>query len=316
METSRSQPATPQIEDPTEHRLSVLSLASSHHYNSASPHRPITVSSNSSIPTSADGHRSHGSLGESLNVASPQNASATEESRLDSQHKLEKSNTSLQSTSRERWQPVYLKKYRLVVFPLLFLSFIVTIQVLVRVSEVNNGLVTPSTKLHYLWTFGPMTTLTLAAALWARVEFQVKSVAPWAHMMDGQSGDKTLLLDYLAMLQPMAIVKAVKSRDWAVASASSCSLILRITIIFSTALIALAPTEVHDTVVPVPIHSSFLDSMAELENLATNVGSLPRYSSMSTTSILFFPKQLPNPRTEPPFPPKTVSCYSVPSTSP
>ncbi|KAI1755284.1 hypothetical protein F4782DRAFT_528000 [Xylaria castorea] len=123
-----------------------------------------------------------------------------------------------------------------------------------------------------------MATLTLIAAFWTRVEFQIKSISPWAHMMAGERAEKTLLLDYLSMLQPIVIVRAVNVRDRVVAFAALCSLILRVTIIFSTALIALTQTAVHDTNVPVALRSSFVDSAAKLGDIATNLGTLPYYS--------------------------------------
>ncbi|KAI1734034.1 hypothetical protein F4680DRAFT_364496 [Xylaria scruposa] len=182
--------------------------------------------------------------------------------------------------SRGPWKPSYLDKRRLVVFPLVFFGFIVTIQALIRVSHDNDGLGTSNRKLHYLWTFGPMAALTLVAAFWARVEFQLKSVAPWAHMVEGQSFERTLLLDYLSMLQPICIFKAFKYRDWVVASASLCSLVLRITTILSTALFVFTATEVRNTPVSVSVLSRFVDNTTELDGLATRLGSLPYYSML------------------------------------
>ncbi|KAI8631185.1 hypothetical protein F5Y19DRAFT_23486 [Xylariaceae sp. FL1651] len=80
------------------------------------------------------------------------------------------------------------------------------------------------------------------------------------------------------MIQPIAILKAIKSRDWAVASASLCSLTLRVTIILSTALFALTPTEVHDAPAPITIRSGFVNSTADLDAIATQVGTLSDYS--------------------------------------
>ncbi|KAF2972260.1 hypothetical protein GQX73_g1262 [Xylaria multiplex] len=233
-------------------------------------YRPTRTNNNENIR--------HDFSGEDSDMALPQHTTDTQESELEPQNHVGKPTAAANPVSKHHWKPAYLQKATLIIFPALFLGFIVSIQVLVAVSRENDGLATSSRNLHYLWTFGPMIALTLIAAFWARVEFQLKSAAPWAHMVDGQSFDRALLLDYLAMLQPVAIVKAVKNKDWAVASASSCSLILRIAIILSTALIVLMPTEIHDTPVPVTILSKFVDNTTELEGIATELGSSPYYS--------------------------------------
>ncbi|KAI0551678.1 hypothetical protein F4679DRAFT_593070 [Xylaria curta] len=201
-----------------------------------------------------------------------------QESESGSRQKLEKSDAALQYLSPKPWKPAYLENRRLVIFPILCSISIVAIQVLIHVSQLNDGLTTSNKNLHYLWTFGPMATLTLLAAFWTRVEFQIKCISPWAHMIVGDRAEKTLLLDYLSMLQPIVVVRAVKVRDRAVAFASLCSLILRVTIIFSTALISLTQTTVHNTNVPVTLRSSFVDSAANLGDIATNLGALPYYS--------------------------------------
>lgn len=98
-------------------------------------------------------------------------------------------------------------------------------------------------------------------------------------MVDTQSFTETLLLDYLAMLQPVAIAKAFRYRDWAVASASLCSLVVRATIILSTALFVLTPIEIDNTLVPTTILSRFVDNATEIDDYATRLGSLPYYTS-------------------------------------
>ncbi|RYC56490.1 hypothetical protein CHU98_g9719, partial [Xylaria longipes] len=267
------------MENPVTDALSVSSLATScpssplppDGHPSTSGLRPTQVSTNDNMV--------HDTLDEPSHVMVPRNTIGdAPESGLGSSKKLDKSNAASQSLPPKHWKPAYLEKRRLVIFPVIFLISIVAIQVLIHISQSNHGLATSSRNLHYLWTFGPMAALALLAAFWARVEFQIKSVAPWAHMIEGQQADKTLLLDYLSMLQPIVIARAIKFRDWVVASASLCSLILRVTIIFSTALIALTQTEVHDTNVPVALRSSFVDSAAKLGDIATRLGTLPYYS--------------------------------------
>ncbi|GAW16084.1 hypothetical protein ANO14919_055070 [Xylariales sp. No.14919] len=264
-----------------DHTLPMSSLASSQHFESSSPHRASSTIYYRPMESSVGGSTSHGFPRENSDMALLRNtATDSREPDLGLNYNLKKSTLTPKPVSKGPWNPVYLQRRTLFIFPVLFLSFIVTVQVLVRVSQNNDGLAISSRNLHYLWTFGPMTALTLVAAFWARVEFQLKSIAPWVHMVDGQSFEKTLFLDYLSMLQPIGIVKAIKNRDWAVASASLCSLVLRVAVILSTALIVLMPTAIHDTPLPVTILSRFVDNTTELEGIATRIGSSPYYSML------------------------------------
>ncbi|KAI0534227.1 hypothetical protein GGR58DRAFT_520540 [Xylaria digitata] len=259
--------------------ISMSSLALSQDSTTLPSYRTSSTHDYRPMWTNNNGNTPHDFSGEDSDMALPQHTTTdTQESELGLQNHFGKSTAAANPVSKCHWKPAYLQKRTLLIFPALFLSFIVSVQVLVAVSQENDGLETSSRNLHYLWTFGPMIVLALVAAFWARMEFQLKSVAPWAHMVDAQSFERTLLLDYLAMLQPVAIVKAVKNKDWAVASASSCSLILRIVVILSTALIVLTPTEIHDTPVPVTILSKFVDNTTQLEGIATDLGSSPYYS--------------------------------------
>ena len=65
--------------------------------------------------------------------------------------------------------------------------------------------------------------------------------APWIRLSKGPAkAEKTLLLDYLNMLQPVAVVRGVQNRDFAVACTSAVTLLLRILIVLSTGLITLS----------------------------------------------------------------------------
>ncbi|KAJ3567970.1 hypothetical protein NPX13_g6582 [Xylaria arbuscula] len=272
MEQTRRQSHTSASGTHLSHADSVSSLGSSRHHNYLPSNQACPLPS--SISYEAPEHQ--------FDMSPSHNPILTDVERLESviRDNIKNSATLPISASRVPWKPSYLDRRKLAVFPLLFVGFIVAIQVLIRVSHDNDGLVTSNRRLHYLWTFGPMAALTLVAAFWTRVEFQLKSVAPWAHMVEGQSFERTLLLDYLAMLQPISIFRAFKYRDWDVASASLCSLVLRVTTILSTALFVLTATEVRNTPVPVPILSRFVDNTTELDGLATGVGSLPYYSML------------------------------------
>lgn len=175
------------------------------------------------------------------------------------------------------WCPPYLRLRTLVAFFAIFMVFIIASEVLLAISNHNRGLATSHPSLHYLWTFGPTAILTLVASLWARVEFQAKLTAPWYRMMKGPAkADRTLLLDYLSMMQPVSLIKAIRNTDYAVATIVGVSIMIRITIV-STGLITLSIVEVSHSSVPVTLQSSFHNNLNTTFNDVSGATELPYY---------------------------------------
>ncbi|KAK8139140.1 hypothetical protein PG984_002520 [Apiospora sp. TS-2023a] len=172
-------------------------------------------------------------------------------------------NTSLDA--RLLWQPRYLRRSVIATFVFIFATLIAAIEALVIISAKNEGIATSRSGLHYLWTYGPTAFLTLVAAFWSRVEYQSKLVAPWRRLMQQHPVDarQTLLLDYISDLQPLAIVKAFRNRDWTVSITCTVSILIRVLIVISTGLITLSWTEVHLNSYPMKIHDAFSDSSAQ-----------------------------------------------------
>lgn len=56
---------------------------------------------------------------------------------------------------RHMWSPVILRSVSLAVFGVLFICFIIVIEVLYSVSTQKKGLSTSEERYHYLWTYGP-----------------------------------------------------------------------------------------------------------------------------------------------------------------
>ncbi|OQE22615.1 hypothetical protein PENSTE_c010G05295 [Penicillium steckii] len=140
------------------------------------------------------------------------------------------------------WRPAYLQRRVLILFILLFAGLIAALEVLDHVSNVNYGIASSIESRHYSWTYGPTAILTIVAALWARVEFQAKQNAPWRALQDQANpaeASQSLLLDYVSVMQPVALWNAFKKRHALVAAGISCSLLLRLIIVFSTGLFAL-----------------------------------------------------------------------------
>ncbi|KAJ5803209.1 uncharacterized protein N7503_005659 [Penicillium pulvis] len=154
--------------------------------------------------------------------------------------------------SKPGWRPFYLRKWVLILFVISFCAIIATLEVLNYVSSANQGLASSVESRHYLWTYGPTAILTIIAALWARVEFQAKSSAPWQAMSEKpEEPEKSVLLDYISAMQPVAMVKAMRNRHYAVAAGIACSLLLRLLIIVSTSLFSLEEVQVSKSNIPI-----------------------------------------------------------------
>lgn len=158
-----------------------------------------------------------------------------------------------------QWKPRYFRRRTLTLFFLLFLAIIAALQALRAVSRRNDGLGTSHAGLHYLWTYGPVAFLTLVAALWSRVEYQTRMMAPWVRLSKRPGpADQTLLLDYVSMAWPMALYKSIAHRDAAVAAATAVSVLIKVLIILSTGLITLTSTRVTLSSVDIVLEDTFI----------------------------------------------------------
>jgi hypothetical protein len=170
------------------------------------------------------------------------------------------------------WRPFYLRRSVLASFALVFVVILVAIEVLVSVSFQRNGIVSASSDQHYLWTFGPTAILTLVAALWNRVDYQSKVVAPWVRLsQQSVPASRTLLLDYFAGLQYLVPFVACRNRDFATAATASVALLVKVMIIVSTGLLTLSW---------IPVHYDS-DSFILLDRFVNNSTNLDRASSLS-----------------------------------
>ncbi|KAM7207193.1 hypothetical protein V8F20_002459 [Naviculisporaceae sp. PSN 640] len=178
------------------------------------------------------------------------------------------------------WRPPYLRRKILASFTVIITGLAVGVGALYDLSNRNLGLGPTSTVGHYFWRLTAPALLTLLAAVWNRIDHQAKMTAPWVRLSKGPSkAEKTLLLDYLSMWQPVAVVRGLQNRDFAVACASTVTLLLRILMAVSTGLITLslvsgipgAPRNMSSrSEVEVTVQSAFIDNTTDL----TNAGAL------------------------------------------
>jgi hypothetical protein len=174
----------------------------------------------------------------------------------------------------------------LVLYALAFTVLIAGVQIALQLSERNDGLREADDASRYLWQYGTTLVFIVVAAFWNRVEFQASAAMPWIRMLNNQIDvDKSLLLDYVSLSEPMAIIKSVRNRDWLVATPVFAGIIFKLIIIFSTAFVT-------PRVVTVSRYESAITVQSELTNSASgleDIGSLPYFTlaALAADNITF-----------------------------
>ncbi|KAI1128173.1 hypothetical protein F5Y10DRAFT_292209 [Nemania abortiva] len=182
------------------------------------------------------------------------------------------------------WRPVYLRLWVLTAFSLVFAVLVAIHEALITASNSYKGLATADQRFQSAWTYGPTIVFLTIAYIWDRVTFQAQLLAPWDRMKKSATGaNEGLLLDYLDMLPPTAIIRALKCHDWAPAAALSISLVLQVVITLSTNLIKSQSIQI-DSLIPIELKDQFYDAASDFvldEDLA--------YVTMAAISELQFP---------------------------
>ncbi|TGO42975.1 hypothetical protein BHYA_0004g01010 [Botrytis hyacinthi] len=178
------------------------------------------------------------------------------------------------ATESLKWRPSYLPRRVLAGCCVVFAMVLIALETLLAVSSKNDGIASASYNEHYLWTYGPTAFLTIVAAIFSRVEYQSKLIAPWERMSK-QPGpaSHTLLLDYVSQFQPLTVYKSLKNKDVTVSVTTTVSLLIKLLIVLSTGLITLTPTQVTEHSVPMVIQNKFVDDNTSL----VSIGTLPYY---------------------------------------
>lgn len=182
------------------------------------------------------------------------------------------------------WRPSYLRGTVLASFIFIFGLLIIAVELLLFYADQNDGIATAFTSQHYLWTYGPTAILTLMAAIWNRVSYQCKLIAPWVRLSQQQSNgaqaksSQTLLLDYVSGFEPWVIFKSLANGDLVVLLSSMVSLLIKILIVVSTGLITLSLIEVTHNSYPMVIQDRFIDG----HSLTTEPGTLTEFIMLAT----------------------------------
>lgn len=174
------------------------------------------------------------------------------------------------ATSGPQWRPKYLRRRILAAFSAVFLVMIATLELLDALSRRNDGIANGFNKDHYLWTYGPTAFLNLIAALFNRVEYQAKLMAPWERLSKHPApARQTLLLDYVSALQPVTFYQSLRNKDYAVAATTTVSALMKLLIVLSSGLITLSRVGVHHATIPMEVQSAFFDDDSTVQAKST-----------------------------------------------
>lgn len=173
------------------------------------------------------------------------------------------------------WSPVILRSVSLAVFVVLFICFIIVIEVLYSVSTRKEGLSTSEERYHYLWTYGPTAgktffaycllmdhtdpvVLTIVAGFWGQVEYRTKQLMPWKLMNQGpKPATRSLLLDYVSDWNVVILFRALKQSSWAVVLAVLGTLLIKLITVVSTGLFMLQNVYMKDVPTTLTTQASF-----------------------------------------------------------
>lgn len=178
---------------------------------------------------------------------------------------------------RHMWSPVMLRSVSLAVFGVLFICFIIVIEVLYSVSTQKNGLSTSEERYHYLWTYGPTAgkpsfayleslyvkyanpaVLTIVAGFWGQVEYRTKQLMPWKFMsQEPKPATHSLLLDYVSDWNVVILFRALKQSSWAVVLAVLGTLLIKLITVVSTGLFMLQNVYMKDVPTTLMTQASF-----------------------------------------------------------
>lgn len=161
---------------------------------------------------------------------------------------------------RPTWTEVYFRPLFLIVLALLLALIIVVLEILNSVSQHNQGLVTASEDMHYIWTYGPTfgnfgirsawlslghcadeyLVLTMMATLWGQLELRARQIMPWCLMSRGETTTQNgLMLNYVTSSTLGSLIRSLKRKHFLVSTGIGGSFVLRLMIVFASGLLRL-----------------------------------------------------------------------------
>ncbi|KAL2060513.1 hypothetical protein VTL71DRAFT_9544 [Oculimacula yallundae] len=154
------------------------------------------------------------------------------------------------------------------------------LEVISRISDSEHGLahIASEQYWYYAWTYGPTAILTLFLALWNRVDFRIRQMAPWKDLNPQQlsSRDKALFLDYISPTVPEILWHSARRRNFTVLASNLVSVLTTILIVVSTSLLTPAGKSIRIQGTQYRAMTGFLD---------THYSILPKDSTLPLDTV-------------------------------
>ncbi|KAJ8132865.1 hypothetical protein O1611_g763 [Lasiodiplodia mahajangana] len=205
--------------------------------------------------------------------------------------RIHESDSTKSKANQSLWESPWLNKKILFGFSTLFTLLWIGLIILWQFDAHNNGIEITLSTSHYAWTYGPTAIIATIVVVWRRVEYHCKVIQPWKEMKHHTLGaSQNLLLDYVSPLQFITLYKSLRNRHWLTALGVLTFAILKLAMLFSTALLISTPTSDDSCLVPVTVDSNFNTTAlwATIPNLERTLGDGTSYVVLGNPSSLAY----------------------------
>lgn len=168
--------------------------------------------------------------------------------------------------SENFWLPFCARRTASLLFMATFALMAAMLEVLFALCRQNSGLSQSIPTIRYSWSYGTTGILTLTAALWHRLDYERRVLAPWLRPYPIATSKAALLVDYINAWPLVIPFQALRNQDYEVVYSSTRSLLLQVLIVLSTALFTLAPSNLVNEAEPIFLTSRFVDDPARLKH--------------------------------------------------
>ncbi len=177
------------------------------------------------------------------------------------------------------WTPIWLTKWVLGLFALVFLGFLLALILLWYYDDENDGFhVDQNTRLA--WAYTPTIIVVFVVAAWRLVDHHSKLAMPYDALQNGPiKASESLLVDYISKYQLVALFEAFRNSHFAVITSITGFLLLKVGTVFATGLLVALPTEVSQKGTTVQAKGFSADSLSSNSGLvSSNTLAQPVYA--------------------------------------
>jgi hypothetical protein len=181
------------------------------------------------------------------------------------------------------WTPVWLSKWFLGLFALVFLGFLIALVLLWHFDNQNDGFHVKQGTSHYAWAYTPTIIVVFVVAAWRMVDHHSKLAMPYDALQNGPiKPSESLLVDYISKFQLVALFEAFKNSHFAVITSTTGFVLLKIVTVFATGLLLALPTNVAQDGVSLQTRDFSASSVSSSSALDSDALSQPVYAYYGT----------------------------------